>query len=219
VSVTTVLLADDHPVVRQGLRALLEAEPDIDVIGEAADGLQAVRAVERLKPHVLVADVQMPGLTGLEVAREITQSRLDTRVVILSMHDRPAYVSQALRYGASGYVLKDATHSELVRAVREVAKGRQYLSGSLPESAAGENARQIQETAAADRHELLTTRERAVLQLTAEGHTAAEIGAKLFISPRTVESHRMNLAQKLGLRTLSDVIRYAIRRGIVSLDA
>ena len=214
-SLTTVVLADDHPVVREGMRALLQGEPDIDVTGEASDGVEAMRAVERLRPHVLVVDIMMPGLNGLDVAREVTRSG-KTRVVVLSLHDGAAYVDRALRSGVSGYVRKDATHDELVRAVREVARGGRYLSPVLGGAEAAEGARR--EPAASDPHELLTTRERAVLQLTAEGRTAAEIGARLFISPRTVETHRTNLAQKLGLRTLSDIIRYAIRRGMLSLD-
>ena len=214
-SLTTVVLADDHPVVREGMRKLLQSEPDIDVTGEAGDGVEAMRAVERLRPHVLVVDILMPGLNGLDVAREVTRSG-KTRVVVLSLHDGSAYVERALRSGVSGYVRKDATHDELVRAVREVALGRQYLSPALGTAAAAEGARP--EPPVSDPHDLLTTRERAVLQLTAEGRTAAEIGARLFISPRTVETHRTNLAQKLGLRTLSDIIRYAIRRGMLNLD-
>ena len=214
-SATTVLLADDHPVVRQGLRALLQAEPDLHVVGDVDDGLEAVRSVERLRPHVLVVDVLMPGLNGLEVAREVARRR-DTRVVILSMHDDPSYVERALRYGATSYVLKDSTATELVQAVRETATGRRYLSPALMPPAEGADARR-RDGAADEPYDLLTSREREVFQLTAEGHTAAAIGERLFIGRRTVETHRMNLMQKLALRTQSELIRYAVRLGILRI--
>ena len=215
-SATTVLLADDHPVVRQGLRALLEAQPDLDVVGEVEDGLEAVRSVERLRPHVLVVDVLMPGLNGLEVAREVARRR-DTRVIVLSMHDDASYVERALRYGATGYVLKDSTATELVQAVRQTASGRRYLSPAL-ERAAEESEARGRDGSAADAYDLLTSRERSVLQLTAEGLTAAAIGERLYIGKRTVETHRVNLMQKLSLRSQSDLIRYAVRRGILRID-
>ena len=213
-SATTILVADDHPIVRQGLRALLEAEPDLTVVGEAADGIEAVRSAERLRPHVLVVDVLMPGLNGLEVAREVARGR-GTRVVVLTMHNAPTYVERAFRYGATSYVLKDSTATELVHAVRETARGQRYLSPVLPPpeppAARGDGA-------VVDHYDLLTSRERAVFQLTAEGFTAAAIGQRLFIGRRTVETHRVNLMQKLGLRTQSELIRYAVRRGLLPID-
>jgi two-component system, NarL family, response regulator NreC len=213
-SATTILVADDHPIVRQGLRTLLEAEPDFTVVGEAADGLEAVRSAERLRPHLLVVDVLMPGLNGLEVAREVARGH-GTRVVVLSMHDAPAYVERAFRYGATSYVLKDSTPSELVHAVRETARGRRYLSPVLappePPTARGRGA-------VVDPYDLLTSRERAVFQLTAEGFTAAAIGERLFIGRRTVETHRVNLMQKLSLHSHSELIRYAVRRGLLPID-
>ena len=216
-SAITVLLADDHPVVRQGLRALLEAEPDFHVVGDVADGIEAVRAAQRLRPHVLVVDVLMPGLNGLEVAREVAGGR-KTRVIVLSMHADASYVERALRYGASGYVLKDSTATELVQAVRKTAAGRRYLSPALSRAVAESDARRAREGAADDPYDLLTSRERSVLQLTVEGLTAAAIGERLFIGKRTVETHRVNLMQKLGLRTQSELIRYAVRLGILRID-
>ena len=214
-SATTILVADDHPIVRQGLRTLLEAEPDLAVVGEASDGLEAVRSAERLRPHVLVVDVLMPGLNGLEVAREVARGR-GTRVVVLTMHNAPTYVERAFRYGATSYVLKDSTGTELVHAVRETAQGRRYLSPVLPPPeppvARGHGA-------VVDPYDLLTSRERTVFQLTAEGFTAAAIGERLFIGRRTVETHRVNLMQKLALRTQSELIRYAVRRGVLPIDA
>ena len=212
-SATTILLADDHPIVRQGLRTLLQAEPDLEVVGEASDGIEAVRATAQLRPHVLVVDVLMPGLNGLEVAREVVRGR-GTRVVVLSMHDAPSYVERALRYGATSYVLKDSTPTELVHAVRETARGRRYLSAVLtPPGSPPDRGGAVD-----DPYDLLTSRERAVFQLTAEGYTAAAIGERLFIGRRTVETHRVNLMHKLSLRTQSDLIRYAVRRGLLPID-
>lgn len=213
---TTIALADDHQVVRNGLRVLLEAEPDFSVVGEAGDGLEAVRLVERLQPDVLVLDLMMPGLNGLEVARQVSQRSPQTRVVILSMYDNEAYVLEALRAGAAAYVPKESTSAELVRAIREAVAGRRYLSPPLSERAI-EIYIQKAESAALDPYETLTAREREVLHLVAEGHTNAEIAARLFVSPRTIETHRANLMRKLGLHTQTDLIRYALRRGILPM--
>jgi DNA-binding NarL/FixJ family response regulator len=212
--VTTIVLADDHPVVRQGLRALLEAEEDLRVIGEASDGLEAVRLVERLKPNVLVTDLMMPGLSGMEVTRQVHDLSVGTRSVVLSMHASEAYVLEALKYGAAAYVMKEATATELVHAVREVAAGRRYLSPPLTTGVLDAYVQKVRD-AAGDPHESLTTREREVLHLAAEGHTSAEIARRLFLSPRTVETHRAAMMRKLGLRTQTDLVRYAIRRGIL----
>ena len=216
-SLTTIVLADDHHVVRQGLRALLEAEPDFSVIGEAADGLEAAQLVERLKPHVLVVDLMMPSLNGLEITRQVSRRVPQTRVVILSMYANEAYVLEAFRNGAAGYVLKDASAADLVHAVREVAAGRRYLSPPLSERAI-EAYVQKAKAAPLDIYEILTTREREVLHLAAEGHSSPEIAARLGISPRTVETHRANLMRKLGLKTQTDLIRYAVRRGIILME-
>jgi DNA-binding NarL/FixJ family response regulator len=212
----TIVLADDHHVVRQGLKAMLSGEPDFEVIGEAGDGLEAVRVVERVTPRVLVLDLMMPLLSGLEVARQVTQ-RSKTRVVILSMHASDAYISEALKNGASGYVLKDSQSSELVQAIREVAAGRGYLSPPLSQRAVELYGRKLSE--APDPYDTLTTREREVLHLAAEGYTNPEISERLFISTRTTETHRANLMRKLKLDSQSELIRYAVKRGIISLDS
>jgi len=214
---TTIVLADDHPVVRQGLRALLEAEPDFRVTGEASDGLEAVQLVKRLQPNVLVLDLMMPGLNGLEVTRQVRQRSSETRVVILSMYSNEGYVLEALRNGATGYVLKDAAGVELVQAVRAVATGKRYLSPPLSELAIEVYVQKAKATPP-DRYEMLTTREREVLHLAAEGCTSTEMAARLGISPRTAETHRANLMGKLGLRTQTDLIRYALQRGILPMD-
>jgi len=215
--VTTVVLADDHPVVRQGLRSLLEAEGDFEVVGVAENGLDAVRQVERLKPHVLVVDLMMPGMNGLEVARQLTESASHTRVIVLTMYANDAYLQEALRGGAAGYVLKDSSDSELIDAVRTVAAGRRYLSAALAERAIDEYAERAKQSGAAQ-HEALSAREREILQLVAEGHPSSEIGARLHMSPRTVETHRASLMRKLGLRTRTDLLRYAFRHGILPLE-
>jgi len=216
-SVTTIVLADDHHVVRQGLKALLEAEPDFRVVGETGDGLEVVPLVERLQPDVLLLDLMMPSLNGLEVTRQVSWRSPQTRIVILSMHANEAYVLEALRAGAAAYVLKESTADELVRAIREATAGRRYLSPPLSARAIEVYVEKVEETML-DPYETLTTREREVLHLAAEGHTNAEIAARLFISPRTVETHRANMMRKLDLRTRTDLIRYALQRGILPLE-
>jgi two-component system, NarL family, response regulator NreC len=216
---TTIVLADDHKVVRQGLRAVLEAEANLRVVGEAGNGLDAIRLVERLGPDVLVLDLMMPGLNGLEVTRQLGKHSKKPRVVILSMHKDEAYVIQALKNGASAYVLKDSSAEELVKAVLEAAAGRHYLSPPLSDLAI---QAYLQRAASAptgiDRYDSLSSREREVLQLAAEGHTNAEIGKRLFISPRTVEIHRANMMHKLRLHSHTDLIRYALKREILPHD-
>lgn len=213
---TTVVLADDHAVVRAGLRALLAAAPDLRVIGEAADGLSAVQLVERLRPDVLVVDVIMPGINGLEVTRQVGQREPHTRVVVLSMHASEPYVLEALRHGAAGYVLKDTGTDELVRAVCDVAAGGRYLSAPLAERALDAYIDRAQATPLTP-FETLTTREREVFQLVAESRTNAEIAARLSLSPRTVEMHRANLMRKLGLQNPTDLVLYAVRRGLIDV--
>ena len=214
---TTIVLADDHKVVRQGLRAVLEANPSFRVVGEASEGLEATRLAERLRPDVLVLDLMMPGLSGLEVTRQVKKRSPKTHVIVLSMHRDESYVLEALKNGAAAYVLKDSSVEELVKAVIEAVAGRRYLSPPLSQSAIDAYVQQAS-VATGDRYDSLSSREREVLQLAAEGHTNAEIGKRLFISPRTVEIHRANMMQKLGLRNQTDLIRYALKRGILSND-
>jgi two-component system response regulator NreC len=214
---TTIVLADDHPVVRQGLRALLEAEPGFHIVGETDEGVAAAELVERLKPDVLLVDVMMPGLNGLEVTRQVRQRFPYTRVIVLSMHANEAYVLEALRHGAAGYVLKESSTAELVQAVRTVVAGRRHLSPPLSERAIEAYAQKAAPSPL-DIYETLTTREREVLQMAAEGRRNSEIAARLAISPRTAETHRTHLMRKLGLHNQADLIRYALRRGIVPLE-
>jgi two-component system response regulator NreC len=214
---TTIVLADDHQVVREGLKALLEAEHDFRVVGEAGDGLQAIRRVELTSPRILVLDLMMPGLNGLDVIPQVKKCSPHTQVVILSMYSNEAYVLEALSSGASAYVLKDSTSDDLVHAVREAAAGRRYLSPPLSDRAI-EVYQQKAKATTLDRYETLTTREKEVLHLVAEGRTSSEIAGKLGISARTAETHRSNLMHKLDLHTQADLIRFAIRRGIVRID-
>ncbi len=211
----TIGLAEDHHLVRQVFKLVLTAEQDFKLVGEAADGLEAVKLVETKKPSVLLLDLMIPRLHGLEVVRQLKREQSQTKVIILSMHADEPYVMEALRNGACGYVLKDCTAADLVQAVRTVAAGRRYLSPVLAERAL---TGYVEHPGASDLdvYETLTNRERLVFQLAAEGKTSAEIAAALFISPRTAETHRANLMRKLSLRSQTDLVRFAIRRGIIS---
>jgi DNA-binding NarL/FixJ family response regulator len=207
----TILLADDHIVVREGLRALINSHEDLHVVGEASNGTEALEMIEQLQPQVAVLDMMMPGLNGLEVTRRVYRT---TRVLILSMHANEAYVIEALKKGASGYVLKDSTGSDLVQAIRMVAIGQHYLSAPFSERAISAYVERSR-TGTMDPYDTLTVREREILQLVAEGRNTAEIAQRLSISPRTVEAHRANLNRKLDLHTQADLIRFALRRGLL----
>jgi two-component system, NarL family, response regulator NreC len=213
----TVVLADDHHVVRHGLRVLLESELDCQVIGEASNGVDAVTLVQRLEPDLLVLDMMMPGLSGLEVTRRVIANVPRTRIVILSMHADESYVREALRAGATAYVLKESMSGDFIFAVQQAAAGRRYLSPPLSERAIEIYAHQTGE-ATLDLYETLTERERDVLYLAAQGFTSAEIADQLSIGVRTIETHRASLMRKLGLRSPTDLVRYALRRGIIALE-
>lgn len=213
----TIVLADDHHLVRQALRAWLDTEPDFSIVGEAGDGVEALQQVERLKPDILIVDMMMPGLKGPEVTRQVRQRSRQTRVIILSMYNNEAYVLEALRAGAAGYVLKASTGADLVEAVREVMAGRRHLSPTLSERAIETYVQKVKDTPL-DKYETLTPREREVLHLVAEGYTNSEIAERLVISRRTVETHRANMMQKLGLDSQTDLVRYALQQGIIPLE-
>lgn len=209
-----LVLADDHHVVREGFKMVLESQDDFLVIGEASDGLEAKRLVEQLKPDVLVVDLMMPGINGLEVVRQVNKL---TRVVVLSMHNDEAYVVEALRNGALGYVLKDSTKFELITAIRKAAENQHYLSEPFAKKAI-EMYTKMASVEDSDPYSTLTTREREVLQLVAQGLSNNEVGLKLSISPRTVEVHRANVMRKLDLKSQADLIRFALKRGLMGLD-
>lgn len=212
---TRIVIADDHHVVRRGVRALLDDQSDFLVLGDAKDGLEACDMVERFKPDVLVLDVMMPGLNGLEVTRRVCKISPGTRVVVLSMHDDQSYVWEARKAGARAYVLKTSALEELVHAIREVTRGQYHLNPNITEADL-EAYREIGEDATFDPYEKLTPREREVLQLVAEGCDRVKIAARLFISPRTAEAHRASAMRKLGLRSKSGLIRYALKRGLLT---
>jgi DNA-binding NarL/FixJ family response regulator len=213
----SVLLAEDHPVVREGLRAMLEAEGDFQVVGQTGNSSEVGGMVEELHPDVLVLDLIMPGIGGLNALRELARRRLNTRVVVLSMYANEAYVLEALQNGAGAYVLKQSEAAELVRGIREVAKGRRYLSPPLSQRAVEAYAKRAKGTVATREAEL-TAREKEVLMLVGQGFTSAQIGERLFISVRTVESHRSNLTKKLGLHSQAEMVRTALRRELTPLD-
>jgi two-component system, NarL family, response regulator NreC len=208
-----IILADDHHIVRQGFRSLLESEKGFAVIAEAGDGLNAAKVTGRLKPDVLVVDLMMPGLNGLEVARQVRKSSPDTKVIILSMYRDEPYVIEALQNGACGYVLKEANMSDLTKAIHEVIEGRHYLSSPLSELAIAAYKEKTKGVSL-DLYNTLTTREREVLQLVVEGLTSQKIATVLFISTRTVESHRANMMQKLSIKSRDDLIKYALEKGL-----
>jgi DNA-binding NarL/FixJ family response regulator len=213
----TLVLADDHHVVRQALRTLLETEPGFVVVGEMSDGLRVTDLVVRLEPDILLADLMMPGLNGMEVTRQVRKRCVRTKVILLSMHMNEAHVLEALRSGVHGYVRKDETAADLIGAIRSVAAGNTYLSPPFSDQTI-EAYRQRAAEAERDPYERLTAREREVLHLAAEGLGNAEMAARLGISPRTAETHRARVMQKLGLRRLADLVRFALRRGLMPLE-
>ena len=213
----TVLLADDHPIVRQGLRHLFEEEPDIKIVGEASDGLQAVQLTEKFKPNVLILDIMMPDINGLEVLRQVKERSPATSSIVLSMQSADVYVVEALKAGALGYVLKETGPSEMLNAVQQVVGGQRYLSPKISERLIDVLIQTV-EKAPADPYQTLTNREREVLQMAAEGLSSSEIAKRLSISPRTAELHRGRMMNKLGLRNQTELIRYALRRGILPLE-
>jgi len=212
-----VLLADDHPIVRQGLRRLLESKAEFLVVAETGDGLEVMALTDRYRPDVIIVDLMMPGLNGLEVTRQICQRADSARVIVFSMHKDDDYVIQALRNGAVGYVIKDSGPVELVGAIHQVMQGHRYLSPAIAERIGEQIANQPNELLK-DPYDLLTNRERTVLQLVAEGYTGQEIADLLTISRRTAEQHRANIMRKLGFQSQREIVRYAIRKGILSLD-
>jgi DNA-binding NarL/FixJ family response regulator len=207
-----IVLADDHVILRQGLLKLLEEQPGFHVVGETGDGLQAVEMVDKLKPDILIVDMVIPGLNGLEVIRSVRRTNSHLKIIVLSMHANEAYVVESLRYGASAYLLKESSSQELIRAINDVLAGKRYLSKDLPLL---EAYVKLVGTPVVDSYDLLTERERQVLQLVAEGHTNIEIAQRLSIGARTVETHRANMQHKLGLKNQNEVVRYVMQRGLL----
>jgi len=210
------MLADDHKMIRAGLRLVLEQQADIAVAGEADDGREAVSLADELKPDVIVMDVGMPNLNGIEASLQIKQARPEAAIVMLSMHSDEGYILRALRAGAAGYILKDSAEADLVSAVRAVADGKSFFSPKVSRILLEDYMRKLRKTGAEDSYDLLSAREREILQLVAEGKSSKEIANLLNLSVYTVETHRGNLMQKLNLRGIPELILYAVRKGIVS---
>ena len=211
---THILIADDHPIVLRGLRMVLNAQPDLEVVAEATDGEQAVETALSHDIHLAILDISMPRKTGLQAAREITHRKPDVRVLMLSMHDSEQYLFEAIRAGASGYVLKSAVDRDLVEACRAAMRGEPFL---YPGGVRALMREYIERARAGEalNTEMLTPREEEIVKLVAEAHTNEEIGEMLFISKKTVERHRANILEKLGMRDRVELTRYAIRRGLV----
>ena len=210
-----ILLADDHTLMRGGLRAMIQDLPDFDVVGEAPDGRQAVHLAEELNPDLVVMDIGLPGLNGLDATRKIVKARPDARVLILSMHSNEEFVKQALEAGATGYVLKDAPVDELLAALRTVAAGQTHLSPPVSRLVIEDYVRRTRQDQVRTRFDTLTGREREILQLVAEGKTNKEISAILNISVNTIETHRAHIMEKLEIHDLTGLIRYAIKKGLI----
>ena len=210
-----ILLADDHTVMRSGLKLLLEREADFVVVGEAADGRAAIQLAEAISPDVVVMDVAMPVLNGIDAAARITSSRAKTAVVVLSMHSDESYVLRALKSGVKGYLLKDSAESDLIAAVRHVMTGKPFFSPAISNMLVQDYIREIRQRGVEDSYELLTARERELLQLMAEGSTAKEIAADLNLSAHTIDTHRANIMRKLNVNSIAELILYAMRKGII----
>ncbi len=214
-----ILVADDHAIIRRGLRALLAHNPEFEIVAEACDGLEAVEVAERVRPDVAVMDISMPNLDGLEATRRIFSTLPGTQIVLLTVHADESYLLGALKAGARGYVLKSSAESEIVEAVRAVSSGKAYFSPKVSRILADEYLRDLQAQNVGDPYDLLTSRERQILQLLAEGQSNKDIANLLDLSPTTVICHRQHIFQKLGFHNVADLILYAIRKGIVSPDA
>lgn len=214
----TVALVDDHAIVRQGLHALLESDPNLKVVGEAANGLEAVKLVKRRKPQVVICDLMMPGLNGLETTRKVLRLKLKPRVIMLSMYRNEAYVLEALKGGAAGYVVKESSGAELFQAIRVVVAGRRYVSPTLSKIPAVALYLRKALPVLVDPYETLTTREREALQLIMQWGRRRDIGATRKAGPATLESHRANLMRKLGLNTHHNLIQYVLKRGTIPKD-
>jgi DNA-binding NarL/FixJ family response regulator len=210
-----ILVADDHTLVRQGLRKILESQPGWVVVGEAGDGRDAVQQTMELQPDVVIMDIAMPRLNGVEALQQIERRHPNTRVLVLSMYSDEAYVTRAVRAGATGYLLKDSADLDLIQAVGALAEGKSFFSPAVARVLLDEYVRQLAERGVADRFDTLSEREREVFQLIAEGHSNKEVATVLHISPTTVETHRAHIMEKLDLHSTADIVLCAVRKGIV----
>jgi two-component system response regulator NreC len=210
-----VLLADDHTILRAGLKMMLNAQPDIEVIGEAADGRQAIHEAQRLQPDIVLMDITMPDMNGIEATRQIKKHLPDIKVLVLTMHEHDEYIFQALRSGASGYMLKEAADTELITALHVVHSGQFYLSPTAQSVMVGDYLQRVRTGEEKDSYSSLTEREREILKLVAEGYTNNQIAERLVISPKTVDTHRTHIMDKLNLHSRAELVKYAMRRGLL----
>lgn len=211
-----VVLGDDHTLVRQGIRKILEERGDWEVVAEAGDGRDAVKKVIEHEPDVAILDIGMPLLNGIEATRQIVKRAPTVRVLILSMHSDEAYITQALQAGAKGYLLKDSADTDLIRGVTDVAAGKSFFSPAVAKVMLDDYVRHLADKGIVDRYDALSEREREIFQLVAEGHSNKAIAELLSISPATVETHRAHILQKLDLHNTAEVVLYAVRRGVIS---
>lgn len=210
-----VLLADDHAIVREGVKMILAREPDFEVVGEAQDGRQALELVERMKPNVVVMDISMPGMGGIEATQQVKEGHPGVNVIALTMHEDESYVFKLLRAGASGYVLKRAAAQDLVQAVRAAAKGEAFLYPSVARKVVEDYLKRVEAGEERERYDGLTEREKEILTHIAEGLSNQQIAQKLYISIKTVQTHRAHILEKLGLHDRTELVRYAIRKGLI----
>jgi len=213
-----IVIADDHTIVRQGLRKLLEEEECLKITGEAMDGREAIQIVQKLKPDIVIMDIAMPILNGIEAARQIKQSELKTKVIILSMHDHTRYIRELLSIGVSGYLLKNAASGDIIKAIHAVIKGESYLSPTISNRVIEDYVGMNKKTSQDELYNTLTNREREVFQMMVEGYPTKEIAETLCLSPSTVKSHRSNIMEKLKMDNISKLIQYAIQLGIIDIQ-
>lgn len=210
-----ILLADDHTILRAGLRMMLNAQPDMEVIGEAQDGKQAINATIHLQPDIVLMDITMPDMGGIEATRQIKRIAPEVKVLVLTMHENDEYVFQALRAGASGYILKEAADTELITALHVLRSGQFYLSPSAQSVIVGDYLQRVHTGEEKDSYNNLTEREKEILKLVAEGYTNNQIAERLVISPKTVDTHRTHVMDKLNLHSRAELVKYAMRRGLL----
>src|SRR5579863_9804523 len=210
-----ILLADDHTILRAGLKMMLNAQPDMEVVGEAQDGKHAISEAYRLQPDIVLMDITMPDMSGIEATRHIKKTQPEVKILVLTMHENEEYVFQALRAGASGYMLKEAADTELITALHVVYDGQFYLSPTAQSVMVGDYLQRVKSGEEKDSYSNLTEREREILNLVAEGYTNNQIAEQLVISPKTVDTHRTHIMDKLNLHSRAELVKYAMRRGLL----
>lgn len=210
-----ILLADDHTILRAGLKMMLNAQPNMEVIGEAQDGRQALQEARRLEPDIILMDITMPDINGIEATRQIKRQFPDVKILVLTMHEHDEYVFQALQAGASGYMLKEAADTELITAIHVIRSGQFYLSPTAQSVVVGDYLQRVRTGEERDSYSTLTEREREILKLVAEGLTNNQIAERLVISPKTVDTHRTHIMDKLNMHSRAELIKYAMRRGLL----